>query len=387
MNIPRRSWIVAAPATVSLCALALSGCARTSAAGSGGATGGATGTSGVSAAKATSAEDLGGMDALVKAAKAEGQLNVITLPRDWANYGTLMDNFTKKYGIKITDANPDGSSADEITAIKTLKSQATAPDTVDIGQAFAFSGTSEGLFAPYKVATWNDIPDSLKDAEGHWVNDYGGYVSIGCDTAKVTTCPSTLAALDDPTYKNKVALNGDPTKANAAFNAVWATSLAKGGSFDSIQPGIDFFGKLKKDGIYVPVQATAATIQSGETPIVLDWDYLNAAKAEKVSTFKTVVPTDAKLSGYYAQAISVYAPHPAAARLWQEYLFSVEGQNGFLQGFARPAAMTAMTKAGTIDSAAAAKLPEVSGDPVFPSQDQVTKAKAALTQNWSAAVS
>lgn len=42
----------------------------------------------------------------------EGQLNVIALPRDWANYGVLMDNFTRKYGIKITDANPDGSSQD-----------------------------------------------------------------------------------------------------------------------------------------------------------------------------------------------------------------------------------------------------------------------------------
>ncbi|PWJ25979.1 putative spermidine/putrescine transport system substrate-binding protein [Branchiibius hedensis] len=386
MNIPRRSWIVAAPATISLCALALSGCASTSASGSGGTATGS-GSSGVTAAKATSAADLGGMDALVKAAKAEGQLNVITLPRDWANYGTLMDDFAKKYGIKITDANPDGSSADEITAIKTLKSQPTAPDVVDVGQAFALSGTQEKLYAPYKVATWDKIPDSLKDADGNWFNDYGGYVSIGCDTARVTSCPTSLADLDKPEYKDKVALNGDPTKANAAFNAVWAAALANGGSFDNIQPGIDFFGKLKKDGVYVPVQATAATIQSGETPIVLDWDYLNAAKAEKVSTFKTVVPSDAKLPGYYAQAISAYAPHPAAARLWEEYLYSAEGQNGFLAGYARPAEMTAMTQDASIDKAAAAKLPAVDGTPTFPSQHQITKAKTTLTQNWSAAVS
>ena len=69
--------------------------------------------------KATSAADGGGMDALVKAAQAEGNLTVITLPRDWCDYGDMMDNFTAKYGIKIQDVNPDGGSADEVQAIKT----------------------------------------------------------------------------------------------------------------------------------------------------------------------------------------------------------------------------------------------------------------------------
>ena len=346
--------------------------------------------SGKSAATATSAADLGGLDALVTAAKKEGKLNVITLPRDWANYGELMDNFTKKYGIQITDDNPDGSSADEITAIKTLKSQDRAPDVVDVGQAFALSGTTDGLYAPYKVATWADIPDSLKDANGNWYNDYGGYVSIGCDTSKVANCPTTFAALNNPAYKGKVALNGDPTKANAAFSAVWASALANGGSFDNIKPGIDFFGTLKKAGIYVPIQATEATIESGETPIVLDWDYLNAAKADalkaKGRTFTIAVPTDGLFSAYYAQAISKYAPHPAAARLWEEYLYSTEGQNLFIKGYARPVELAAMTSASTVDTTLAAKLPTVAGTPTFPTDSQTTAQKATLTQDWASSV-
>jgi putative spermidine/putrescine transport system substrate-binding protein len=341
-------------------------------------------------ATAASAQAAGGMDALVAAAKKEGKLNVITLPRDWANYGELMDNFSKKYGIKITDANPDGSSAQEITAITTLKSQATAPDVVDVGQSFALSGTASGLYAPYEVSNWSDIPAALKDANGNWVNDYGGYVSIGCDTSKVSSCPTTFAELDNPAYKGKVALNGDPTGANAAFSAVWAAALSKGGSYDNIQPGIDYFATLKKAGIYVPIQATAATIESGETPIVLDWDYLNAARAadlaSKGRTYTIAVPSDGLFAGYYAQAISKYAPHPAAARLWEEYLFSAEGQNGFLKGYARPAEMTSMATAKTIDAALAAKLPTVTSTPTFPTDAQTTKAKTTLTQNWSSAV-
>jgi len=187
-----------------------------------------------------------------------------------------------------------------------------------------------------------------------------------------------------------VALNGDPTKANAAFSAVWAVALASGGSFDDIKPGIDFFGKLKKAGVYVPVQATAATIESGETPIVLDWDYLNAAKADglkaKGRNFTVAVPTDGVFAAYYAQAISKYAPHPAAARLWEEYLYSVDGQNLLLKGYARPATFAAMQTAKTADAALAAKLPVVTGDPKFPTDAQTTAAKSTLTQNWASTV-
>ncbi len=376
-----RTKIVSTAALTVAVALTLSGCSNGKSASAAGKSGAAT---------ATSAAALGGMDALVAAAKKEGQLNVITLPRNWANYGELMDNFTAKYGIKITDANPDGSSADEIAAVNSLKGQSRAPDVLDVGQSFALSGSQQGLYADYKVATWSDIPDSLKDANGAWINDYGGYVSIGCDASKVTTCPTTFKALNDPAYKGKVALNGDPLKANAAFSAVWATALANGGSLDDIQPGIDFFGTLNKAGIYKPVQATAATIESGETPIVLDWDYLNAAKTSDVNSkggkWSVAVPSDGHFAAYYAQAISKYAPHPAAARLWEEYLYSVEGQNGFLKGGARPAAEVAMTTAGTIDKTLLAALPTVSGTPTFPTDAQTTKAKTTLTQKWASTV-
>ncbi|MGN6607285.1 MAG: ABC transporter substrate-binding protein [Jatrophihabitans sp.] len=331
------------------------------------------------------------MDALVAAAKKEGQLNVITLPRDWANYGELMDNFTKQYGIKITDANPDGSSADEINAIKSLKGQDRAPDVVDVGMAFAYSGASEGLYAPYEVSTWSDIPAAAKDANGLWFNDYGGVMSIGCDASKVAKCPTSFKDLDNPAYKGKVALNGDPTQANAAIQAVTAVALATGGSLDDVQPGIAFFAKLKKEGIYKPVQATAATIESGETPIVLDWDYLNAAKATAAAAkgvkWTVTVPSDSPvLAGYYAQAINKDAPHPAAARLWEEYLYSTAGQNGFLKGGAHPVEQDAMTTAGSIDKTLLAKLPAIKGTPVLPNQTQTTTIGQTLVNKWAATV-
>ena len=121
---------------------------------------------GVKASAATSAKDLGGMSGLVAAAKKEGTLNVIALPPDWANYDGVIKGFEAKYGLKVDSAQPDASSADEITAAKNLKGQSKAPDVFDLGGAVASANTD--TFAPYKVTTFGDVPVALKDANGLW---------------------------------------------------------------------------------------------------------------------------------------------------------------------------------------------------------------------------
>lgn len=341
------------------------------------------GSAGGAWATATSAAAGGGMDALVKAAQAEGQLNIIAVPPDWANYGAIINGFQTKYGIHINSANPNGSSQDEINAVKNQAGTDRAPDTLDIGMNVALANTA--LFAPYQVATWNDIPDSQKEPTGLWFQDYGGYMSIGYDSAKVPTITSVQDLLK-PAFKGKVALNGDPTKANAALNGVMMASLANGGSLDDISKGVDFFHQLNQVGNFVPVQATTATVKNGTTPVVFDWDYLSATHGTDVPTWKVFDPPNAILGGYYAAAINKGAPHPAAARLWEEYLFSTVGQNAWLVGGARPVEMQAMTKAGTIDAAAAAKLPAVTGTPVFMSSSQATNASNYLAANWAKAI-
>ncbi|GAA3059663.1 extracellular solute-binding protein [Pseudonocardia yunnanensis] len=337
-------------------------------------------------ATATSAQAGGGFDALVAAAKAEGELNVIALPPDWANYGAIIKTFGDKYGIKVNSANPEGSSQDEINAVQQLGTQDRAPDVLDLGQSFATGNTP--LFAPYQVQTWDSIPSGNKDAGGAWVNDYGGFMSIGCNAKLIPTCPTTFADLAKPEYSGKVALNGDPTQAAAAFAGVWAGALANGGSLDDIAPGVEFWGKLAKSGNLLKVDPTPATVESGQTPIVLDWDYLNVAQADKVKAsfeWKVAVPSDGLFAQYYTQAINKNAPHPAAARLWQEFLYSDEGQNLWLAGKARPVRLDAMTKAGTVDKDLAAALPPVSGEPEFPTQAQTDAAQKVVAEGWSGA--
>jgi len=263
-TVPARRLITAAVAA--LLALTTAGCV--SSGGGGGGGGGAAQPSGNAWATATTAAGSGGMDALVAAAKQEGTLNVIALPPDWANYGAIIDGFQKKYGITVNSANPEGSSQDEINAVQQLGTQDRAPDVLDLGQSFANKNVA--LFAPYQVATWDSIPAANKDANGAWVNDYGGFVSIGCNAKLVATCPKTLADLAKPDYKGQVALNGDPTQAASAFAGVWAGALANGGSLNDIAPGVTWWGSLAKSGNLLKIDPTPATIQSGQTPIVLD---------------------------------------------------------------------------------------------------------------------
>ena len=174
---------------------------------------------------------------------------MIALPPDWANYKEIIDTFSTKYGIKVNSAQPDANSQDEINAANQQKGKSTAPDVFDLGQAIALANTN--LFAPYKVEKFDDIPAQFKDPDGTWVNDYGGYSSIGYDSAKVPE----IADFNDllkPEFKGKVALNGDPTTASAAANGVLMSAIANGGSVDDIAPGVDFFVKLKEAGNFVP---------------------------------------------------------------------------------------------------------------------------------------
>jgi putative spermidine/putrescine transport system substrate-binding protein len=119
--------------------------------------------------------------------------------------------------------------------------------------------------------------------------------------------------------------------------------------------------------------------------VVFDWSYNQVGITPKLPTWKMWAPDNAALMAYYVQSINVDAPHPAAARLFQEFLYSADGQNAWLRGGAKPVLFDAMTTAGTIDAAAAAALPKVT-NPVIPTSDQTDKAKQVLATAWAKAM-
>src|SRR5215212_5293285 len=171
------------------------------------------------------------MDELVKAAKAEGQLTTIALPHDWCGYGELIDSYKKKYGLQVNELNPDAGSGDEIEAIKANKGNKgpQAPDVIDVGLSFGPTAKAEGLTQPYKVSTWDTIPDSAKDADGHWYGDYYGVLAFEVNKDIVKEAPKDWADLLKPDYANSVALAGDPRTSNQAIQAVYAAGLGASG--------------------------------------------------------------------------------------------------------------------------------------------------------------
>lgn len=376
---------LAGAAVLAAAALALTGCAGGTASGSTTKT-----LTLAQAQKATSVADFGGFDGLVAAANAEGHLNVITLPPSWANYGQIIQGFEKKYPkIKINSENPNGSSADEVAAAKAQKGQSTAPDVFDIGTAVMNQNLA--LFAPYKVQSWGDIPADYKDASGLWYYDYTGLMSVGYDSKKF---PNGVKKLDDllgSDFKNSVAIKGDPTQANEAASAVYMAALQSGGSADDVQPGVDFFQKLKQAGNFLPTLASQATVASGETPVVIQWSFNNvawgpAAGSSGNPNWKVVVLPGAGLGSYYNQTINADGPNPAAARLWEEYLYTPEVQNLFLAAGAYPAQLAAMEKAKTVDQATLTKVGAAPKDFVQLTADQATTAASLLSAKWAAAV-
>ena len=143
---------------------------------------------------------------------------------------------------------------------------------------------------------------------------------------------------------------------------------------------------MKRAGNFLPVDPTPATIESGQTPVVIDWDYHNAAVTKKLPSWKVVVPPGDPIASFYFQAMNKDAPHPAAARLWEEFLYSDEGQNLFLGGGARPVRAESMLKAGTLDAAAYQALPPFQGIPVIVTGDQNAVATKYLADNWAKAI-
>jgi putative spermidine/putrescine transport system substrate-binding protein len=330
------------------------------------------------------------MKEMIAEAKKEGKLNTIALPPDWANYGEVMSTFTKKYGIPIDNQNPNGSSAEENQAIRSLKGDSRAPDVVDVGIAFAVSGAAEGLYAKYFVSTFSTIPRSGKDTRGFWWADYWGAISFGYNQNLVPNPPKTWKDLLKPEYKGKVAVNGSPLTSNSAVAGVMAASLGNGGSVKDVGPGIDFFSQLKKSGNYIPVGTTPQTVASGQTPISIDWDYNNLAYVKEfpAARWKVNIPSDGVYGGYYAQAISATAPHPWAARLWEEFLYSDQGQILWLKGYTHPARFNDLAKRKKLPKALldALPAPALYAQAKFASVGQQTAAKTKIAADWPAKV-
>jgi putative spermidine/putrescine transport system substrate-binding protein len=329
------------------------------------------------------------LDQLTAAAKSEGQLTTIALPHDWANYGEIIDTFKTKYGLTVNELDPNAGSADELAAIEANKDSKgpQAPDTVDVGVGHTANAMAKGLFAKYKVADWDTI--EMKDPDGYWWAEYYGALAFEVSKPAIANSPQDWEDLLKPEYKGKVAMAGDVLKSNQSVMTVYAAGLSRSGGdkTKAAEMGLQFWKEVNDAGNFIPVIADQGTIAQGETPIVMEWDYLALANRDALAgnpETEIVVPKTGVIAGPYAGAISAYAPHPYAARLWWEFVMSDEGQLLYLKGYAHPIRFNDMAKRGVIPADLAAKLPpaEAYANAVFLSVDELQAATTYITENW-----
>ena len=329
----------------------------------------------------------GSDEGLIKAAQGEGSLTVIGLPRDRCNYARIIDTFSHTYELAVNELLPTASSADQLQAIAGTGGGATTPDVVDLAMAAA-EGASPGQLAPYKVSTWSSIPAEVKAPDGAWIGNYYGVQSFELNTTVVPTVPKAWADLLDSRYKGRIALAGDPRTSSEGASAVFSAALANGGSLDDARKGLDFFKELHVAGNLLPRVATSATVDDGQTPLTMRWTYESLPHRDASpggAQIEVPVPATGRLAVANAEAINAHAPHPSAAQLWLEFLFSDQGQNLLLDGYCHPIRFDDLAAREAIPIETLAKLPDTS-PVVFPTPAQQAKATELIAANWDRVV-
>ncbi|MWV14097.1 extracellular solute-binding protein [Pseudomonas sp. R-28-1W-6] len=269
---------------------------------------------------------------LEQAARAEGEVNSVGMPDSWANWKDTWADLGKLYGLKHMDT--DMSSAQEIAKFAAEKDNATA-DIGDVGAAFGPIAVQQGVTQAYKPSTWEQIPAWAKDADGHWMLAYTGSIAFIVNKQLVKDVPQSWADLKQGKYK--VAI-GDVSAAAQAVNGVLAAAIANGGDEKNIQPGLDFFAEIAKQGRLGLSNPTIQTLEKGEVEVGIVWDFNGLSYRDQIdpSRFEVLIPSDGSVISGYTTIINKYAKHPNAAKLAREYILSDAGQINLAKGNARP---------------------------------------------------
>ena len=317
---------------------------------------------------------------LEAAAKAEGAVNSVGMPDDWANWRGTWEDLAAKYGLKHIDT--DMSSAQEIAKFDAEKDNASA-DIGDVGAAFGPIAATKGVTQPYKPSTWEQIPSWAKDTDGHWALAYTGTIAFIVNKKLLHGSEVPTKWADLKTGKYKVSI-GDVSTAAQAANGVLAAALANGGDERNIQPALLMFADIAKQGRISLANPTIATMEKGEVEVGVVWDFNGLSYKAKMANpddYVVLIPSDGSVISGYTTIINKYAKHPNAAKLTREYIFSDAGQINLAKGNARPIRAEHLTLPAEVQ---AKLLPNEQYKNVTPIKDAAAweATSKALPQKW-----
>jgi len=270
---------------------------------------------------------------LEHAARAEARLASVGMPDAWANWRGIWADLQRLYGIAHVDS--DMSSAEEIAKIEAEKANASV-DIGDVGFEFGAIAKARGLTRPYKPSTWAQVPEWAKDADGHWALAYTGTIAFAVDTKRVKNVPRSWKALFESSARVLIGEVGRAAQANAG---VLSAAIALGGDETRLAPALAAFAPLAKQRRLVSTNGTPALMERGEADVFILWDFNALSYRDKIpnaADYEILIPSDGSVTSGYTTIINRNAPHPNAAMLAREYIFSDAGQIQLARGNARP---------------------------------------------------
>jgi putative spermidine/putrescine transport system substrate-binding protein len=270
---------------------------------------------------------------LERAARVEGKLASVGMPDDWANWRGIWADLQRLYGIVHVDS--DMSSAEEIAKIEAERANASV-DIGDVGFEFGAIAKARGITRAYKPGTWAQVPDWAKDPDGHWALAYTGTIAFAVNTKRVKSVPRSWKALFE---SNARVLIGEVGRAAQANAGVLSAAIALGGDEMRLAPALAALAPLAKQHRLVTTNASPALMERGEADVFVMWDFNALSYRDKIPNagdYEILIPSDGSITSGYTTILNKNAPHPNAAMLAREYIFSDAGQTQIARGNARP---------------------------------------------------
>ena len=264
-------------------------------------------------------------------------------PPQWADWASQLESIEENLGYTLPHDNKN--SGQTLSQLLTEKDSPVA-DVAYYGVAFGITAAEKGVTEAYKPKHWDEIPDGLKDPDGHWFTIHSGTIGffVNKDALEGNAVPTSWADLLKPEYKGMVGYL-DPSSAFVGYAGAVAVNRAMGGSLDDFNPGIEYFKELAKNQPIVPKQTAYARVLSGEIPILFDYDF-NAyrGKYKDKANVEFVIPAEGTIVVPYVMSLVKGAPNQSRGKEILDHIMSDKGQAVWANAFLRPVRDSALSE-------------------------------------------
>ena len=261
-------------------------------------------------------------DALIEGAKREGQL-ALAHSVSLASFPRFLQAFEAKYPFISTSAGLYGAPTGRVLARVEgeMKAGALTFDALHVASLAPFLGLSrQGLLADYASPELSAYPQQAHD-RGQWATAriVGVIMAYNKNTLPAALVPKSWTDLLRPEFKGRKLIIQDAA-AGTCFNQMYMLGQTLGQDF------------LKRLGAQRPiVVATAAQLIDmlvrGEAMVGATVDHYRAFEPEPARAgIVGVYPTEGMPLAVAPIAIFKSAPHPNAARLFEDFVLSADGQ-------------------------------------------------------------